>query len=573
MVTDKDGMATLKNLPAHDSINQGEYGDNNTPLCFIGIRVEHPDYRIVLKQPVRIHSAVGGRETVDIRAGETTSATVRMERKDAPRSVRIEKSPPNVPVSVAVTKPGTQAAKTDERPAKSGNQKAAKSEEKANKLINIDVTGVATDVDGKPVAGAKVRLVAVNGAYKLLATAASDKDGRYQFTDVSSPGTTLDVFGTKDGFGLAWHGMRYVLLEKERPATLERGSDSDHGFYSGEPVVLDLKFAKPQRLHGQILDETGAPVSGVELTIGGIDYLNTDGRPNHHNFREFGGLRFVPEEIRKTKTDDDGRFEFNGLPEETFVWLHVEPENHARQALYAALTDSGITAYRRAMNSRVSIRNGKQTSEPTYETKEFRVSPLKISVTSTRKQPFVVIESSGKPVVGIIVFASNGDRATGTSAFGKTNENGEVTLDLPPGEFRTSVRAPRDTKFVSTTGTATVLADGEPKTQTITMTDGCEVVLTAVDSESGEPVKGIGFWRGDGRRRRELQRHPSYISHDCKTNEKGEATAIVAPGTHEFGVGFSKLPKPYQRAGAGPGREVKCEPGQVIRVTFELRKD
>lgn len=574
--TDSNGMATLNNLPAHGTMNQGDYGNSSNALCFTGIRVKHPNYRIVLKQPVRIHSASGGTETVDLRAGETTSATVRMERKQSPRSVVAVPSAASAPGAGPAAKPSSRDAGTKASPEPPADSKTAKGENKGDQLVNIEVTGVATDAEGKPVAGASIRLVAVNDAYKLLATATSDKDGRYRFEKISSPGRTLDVFGTKDGFGLAWHGMRSVIPDQERPATLERGSVDDHAFYSGEPVMLDLKFTRPQRLHGQILNETGSPVSGVELTIAGIDYLNTEGRVSHHNFREFWGLQFVPEELWKAKTDDEGRFEFTRLPEETSVWLQVVSEKYARQALFAAITNSGITTYRRAKNSIHSIQNGKQTSSPVYETNEFQISPLMISLVGTRQQPFRVVDSSGKPVAGLTVFASNGDRATGTSAFGKTNESGEIILDLPPGDFRTSVRAPKDTKFVSTTGTVTVPADQKPQIQTITMMDGCEVVLIAVDADSGAPIKGIGFWLGDGSRQYELQRHPSYIDHECRTDENGEARAILAPGVHEIGVGLTVLPKPYQGAGSigsGSGREVKCEPGQIIRVTFELRKD
>lgn len=215
-----------------------------------------------------------------------TVCSTRFVAADSPVTEPVRSSRPTATASEELT------PQEDERAAAKPDEEEERETQDGELLL--DVSGVAKNASGNPVVGANVHLIAVNDKYKLLATALTDNEGRYSFLDIKSPGNTIDVFATAEGYGLAWHGMRFLKLDSQRPSWEKRGGPRDTGFFKGESIELDLQFLKPSRLHGQVLDENRRPVAGVNLEVSNIDYIKTEGRTSHANFREFWGLRFVP---------------------------------------------------------------------------------------------------------------------------------------------------------------------------------------------------------------------------------------------------------------------------------------
>lgn len=450
---------------------------------------------------------------------------------------------------------------------------------KENKRQVVTVSGTAKDIDGKPVVGAKVFLISVNDKDELLATTLSQNDGSYEFKDVAPPGKTVDVFATAEGYGLAWHGMRFVDTSVKRPEGLPRGDINDHNFYKDEPIVMNLEMLKPGRLHGQVLDEKGVPAAGVKIEVHNIDYIDTEGKTYHPNFREFWGLRFVANPIVAVTTDDNGRFELTGFPDETCVWLHVSHPNYAMQALYAAITEQQITEFRYTANSIVKIVNDRQVASPMYESRSVDVSPLKLTVEATRRLTVLVMDSDQKPVADIPVIARSGGQATGTSANGTTNKDGKVSLSLPPGDYKLYATGPRTTKYVTTPSEVSIAADQESVEHTIEIQAGCTLILEAVDADTGDPFEGVKFWEeqaAPSKGQLELQAHPSYVSNDLRTNKKGEVSAVVKPGRRAYGIadiGIAQEADGYATGSNFSLREnLDCISGETIRVTFRLKK-
>ena len=89
-----------------------------------------------------------------------------------------------------------------------------------------------------------------------------------------------------------------------------------HGFLAGDKIELNLTFAPAQRVQGRFVNAEGKPVAGVEVQLGKCDYVNTAGKEDHVNYREFWAqyqaAGVMPEQFL-TASDADGRFEFSSV--------------------------------------------------------------------------------------------------------------------------------------------------------------------------------------------------------------------------------------------------------------------
>ncbi|MCG8652685.1 MAG: hypothetical protein MI861_22790, partial [Pirellulales bacterium] len=562
--TDHNGQATITNLPTHLSWHSSDGNTDQPGGRFLGFHVQREGYRLVPQEPQRIISSSGVvQETVDMVPGGTATIRVRMER--------LGQKPP--PVKMTTTSKGAgQVA-----PTPAPKQPAAK--KKQEETIPITVSGVARNQQGQPVAGAQVHLLSFTATSRRLAQTTTDAQGRYQFKDIPLPiqrssqfidGGSINVYALAEGYGMTWHGKRSVLLEP-RPANLPIDEQST-SFYEGEAIEMDLEFLPQTKLHGQVVDTSGKPVAGVKITLGGLDYLDTEGKVYHANFREFWGLRFTEEKYRIATTDQQGNFEIAGLPDQTVGWVRVSHGSYADKALYAAMTDQKIKEYTYASNSMVTIRDGKQVRFPKYETKQVEICPLKIVLAGNQKATVEVVDRDKKAVSGIRVSASSGGRATGTFASAVTDKTGVATLELPPGQYRLVARPDRTSTYVTGYGELTIPADQTNVHKQLRLVSGCTLLLKAVDAESGDPIAGMSFWRdvkGKTGARTGLNSTPMYVDHPT-TGDDGVLKVVVEPGQRTIGAGWSNIPKPYR--GGGGGRKVLCKEGETLSLTFEMRR-
>lgn len=145
----------------------------------------------------------------------------------------------------------------------------------------ITVTGKAIDVDGKPIEGARIYLVAAQPGYKRLAETTSAADGSYKFEEVPLPIQrpqrnrdenygAFEVFGTAKGHALAWRPKKYFRPDLERNNSTPgnpRGEDLPTGYGTLDPIRLDLTFTAPQSFRGQLVDDHGKPLADTTLEI------------------------------------------------------------------------------------------------------------------------------------------------------------------------------------------------------------------------------------------------------------------------------------------------------------------
>jgi len=247
----------------------------------------------------------------------TASAAPTSSGGDAPQKAEVDR--------------GAKAADEAAGPARSAQTKAA-----------ITVVGRATDTDGKPVPGATISLVSTNGTHALLGTATTDRDGSYSFREArlpvsrpredAPPSGTFQVYGVAPGHGFAWHGMRFYQPQP-RPADWKVAGE-DYTLFQGEPLVMDLRFPASAALSGRIVDQARRPVPDARVRLGACDYLDTQGKESHPNFREFWAIQSAPAAMTTAKTDKEGHFRLEGLPTEAGFWIWVEYPEYSWQSFF-----------------------------------------------------------------------------------------------------------------------------------------------------------------------------------------------------------------------------------------------
>ena len=230
--------------------------------------------------------------------------------------------------------PGDRVFIAEEKIAPPAPTAEAKTENK-DYTFPISVSGRAMDLEGKPIAGAKIYLASLRVDWKRLAETTTDGQGRYEFRDVPLPierrttnnrrdGGAFEIFGQASGYGFAWRPQKYFYPQPNGD-TFIAGEDADMPvtFQVGEKIELDLKFPPPAKIRGRIVDDRGQPIPNAELAIRSCEPIRPDGYPTPEIFhiiwsnREFQSpneRETVPPEIKIRKTDADGRFEFTGLP-------------------------------------------------------------------------------------------------------------------------------------------------------------------------------------------------------------------------------------------------------------------
>jgi RNA polymerase sigma factor (sigma-70 family) len=261
------------------------------------------------------------------------------------------------------------------------------------------ITGRVLAPDGKPVAGARVAVVARPQTLtidpkewtrnEVLGSAKADAEGRFR---VDFPRITPE----RDYLALVVGATGWAL----------GGKDSDTGL-TGEEETITLE---PERIfRGRFVDLQGQPIRGVRVRVSWSGTLPYD------------TVGEAPPWPGPVTTDEQGRFTLRGLGLGNEIVLEASTDHHARQTF------------------RIDPRDVAKTSEQT-----FALSPAQvIEVRVTRAE-------DGKPVPGArvnVVSLSRSNRSQGGHETGaRTNEQGLaqlnpwigdsfwITASPPPGE-------------------------------------------------------------------------------------------------------------------------------------------
>ena len=433
----------------------------------------------------------------------------------------------------------------------------------------ITVRGRGTDSEGKPVAGATIYLVSTNGTDALLGTTNTDRDGAYTFRNARLPVSrtrddtplagTFQVYGTAPGFGFAWHGMR-SYEPRRRPADGKVAGD-DYTLFGDDPKVMDLRFPPSATLSGHVLDETDRPVADARMRIGSCDYLDTEGKESHVNFRAFWAIHALSGALTTTKTGPDGRFHLDGLPREAGFRIFVEHPNYAWMDLYAATTNRPESAFE---FPRQMIAGHER---PPVET-----GPLKITLQSTRHIAVrTIFADSGRPAPKVSV--SMGRLPAGTSAYGISDADGRILLRLPPGEYE-GVADPSEGGAPCVRTRLALQVKDRPAEQSfeVRVKPGCILILEVIDARTGKGVPGAEFHcepDGQAGSRVKVQSRSGFIDNP-RSDADGRLRAVVEPGERTYMVGHIPESTGYRQQ--YPTRRVTLPAGGTVTVRFELRQ-
>ncbi len=460
-------------------------------------------------------------------------------------------------------KPSTPHAKEDKAPEQKAEQAKDDKEkdEPGIRYQDFSVSGRAVDQDGKPVSGATIFLVSTNTSpARLLDTVTTDKDGQYAFKDAKLPyrvkknddekeAGSFHVFGKCPGRAFTWGGLKSLLIDprfKDEPSKAVNAVPPNTGktyYFPGDRIEMGLEFAAPKKIAGRIVDEKGEPIAGVKLRLGNCDYVNTAGKAEHVNSREFWGMNqaadIMPEAVC-AMTDAKGRFEFPFGSSGRFCWLLLEHPDYAGMSLYTS------------------------TAEKTPETHDEGHPVLKLPLNLTLHSIRVIkvqvrSKQDDKPLAGIRVEGYQ-QRASGNFSHGTSDKEGNVTLKLPPGKYRLLGSPSRESDYARTYEDLTVNEAPAEQSIILRQQEGCVLILKAIDSATGKGVPKVTFWYEKEKGSRwGVQSSTVYIDNPV-TNDKGELRAVVQPGEGRYGIGFGPLPDGYE-----------CEkPGGFVWRPWEL---
>jgi RNA polymerase sigma factor (sigma-70 family) len=453
-------------------------------------------------------------------------------------------------------------AESQRPPVKAGPQ------EPKPETFPVTVSGKAFDKAGKPVSGATVHLLSLNaslasagppGRDTVAATVSTDEHGEYEFIDIAFPMVRprkheplvgmIDVFATAPGYGFTWASRR-VFHTTPRP----EGQAGGGSFHLNEPMVLNLTFPPAGRLRGRIVDEADKPVPGME-----IELVSAERRQGV----DFDRFRCLPAAISRAASDAEGRFGWDGLPlNATFrVWLKHPEFAHAE--LYATPSDAPAPV---------------KHIPSTVWTGDIDLTFVRPGRVVTR----AVAADTGTPLAGVVTSAWNSVRDLNVSASGKTDDDGKVSLRLPPGTYRLNARPHYDSRFVPTDRELTVGADPEQQAE-VRVRLGGVVILEAVDADTGKPVPGVPFHvRDEQSDWRPVQNSPAAVMNPF-TDAQGNLRVTDYPGKRSYRISnqagegtrkpFQTVPDPTDPAETEPGvKQVELQEGKTLTLRFKLRR-
>jgi RNA polymerase sigma factor (sigma-70 family) len=464
------------------------------------------------------------------------------------------------PTAAKSEKPSQPLSKNPDKPLVADQKPAAKPKQETQP---ITVSGQATD-QGKPIEGATIYLVSTNEIDAALGSTTTDNQGRYVFRAAELPirngAGAFEVYGTAPGHGFAWHGMRFFHASPRRPGNPVTIPE-DLDLYLNEPLVMNLAFTRAARLKGRVVDEFGKPVESVKVHLGSCDYLDTQGKEKANHYRSFGAMHLAPASLTTVVSDQGGRFEFAGLPQEVFFYVLVDHPEFAHVRLFAATTQ-------RPLPDRIPDLEREGQDSPPIATGELNLtlfSPRRVLVQALHAD-------TGKPAPKVKVWVGSSRGDVGSSARGTTDAKGRVALRLPPGEYQVVADPPGDTDYVRTTDKLTVAKAHAEQTLAVQVKPGCVVLFEVTDADTGKGFPKVqilqkrpdwhGWNKGDGLAR---------VWPD--TDDTGKLRVVLRPGKARFAVGRPWRLDRYQPAKVMETDWVDLPAGKTVTIPFKLNKE
>jgi beta-lactamase regulating signal transducer with metallopeptidase domain/protocatechuate 3,4-dioxygenase beta subunit len=478
------------------------------------------------------------------------------------------------PAPAATTKPARDEQKTvtpaavAPAPEKSP---VARPEESLPKTYThpITVSGRALNPAGKPISGARMYLASLRADSKRIAETTTDAEGRYEFHKVPLPIErantvsgqdmgSFQVFGQAEGLGFAWRPQKWFFLQP-KPANItyepEQRDPPSH-YEAKDTIVLDLNFSPPARLSGTIVDDRGNPLADVRLEIRDCESLSIvdDIRPGW-TFATLNQRDSAPPSMKIRTTDAQGRFEFTGLPVDCRFRIDLRAKGFPSRWVYAATT---------------------RAPQPDHDGSAVLTGDVKVTLATPLDVPVkIVFGDTGEPAPKVAVSAAAGLGNT----LQTTDNQGRVTLRIPPGRYRTQYLPARGTPYLVTEGDIVVGAKPPAEPVVATLRPAGVIEVTVLDAETGAGIPDVDLWRQTGPnggrevlffRSWEVATRIAWVERP-RTDARGKLRALVEPGTHRLGVGFQAYPLSHEVVESA-GQEVECRAGKPVQLKFTMRK-
>lgn len=479
-------------------------------------------------------------------------------------------------------------------------QAQAKPEEKAKPALEtrpLSVSGKVSDKDGKPIKGATIYLLALNGGVfsigprgqvehgqnELVATATTDEQGRYTFRETKLPVVPnqadrpmmaiFQVLGTASGYALSWDSRKFS--DEARPAVppgVEANPASqDNVAYLNEVVPIDLTFHPATQIQGRIVDEAGKPMQQVKVNILRVVSL-TDHQPRTPSVgRAAGETTLLPESVRAVFSNKDGRFQLKDIPADAMAILLVEYPNYAPVYVNASSVQEPIPESKQ------------QYFEEKRKLWRFTTGDLSLTLAASRKVTLRAVSSDAKPVANVQIFINRIKQPPNIFASGQTDNEGHLTFSLPPGEYEVDATTPKRTDLIPTIQTVTIAKEPAEQGAEVRIKKGCVVILEVVDEVTRKGVPDVSFLGENvGPNGSITNTHPISMGSllHAVTDANGKVRAFLPPGKWRFNVNRSRPVPGYwtNSQGFDPARESRQGPsielteGQTQTLQFEVRK-
>jgi hypothetical protein len=462
-----------------------------------------------------------------------------------------------------------------------GNPPAKKFAKRPTYKHPITVTGQAIDEQGKPIPDAKIYMASKLVAWRRIVSTTTDANGRYEFRDVELPIDTakseldqdkgaFEVFGEASGYGFAWRPTKRFYPQGQPNGQPEPGIDDPAGFKATDQIALDLKFPPPSQLSGRIVDELGKPIANTRLTI---RYCSTTPAAGYGPGREFKVMKpanelesmndedSVPPSMRMRTTDADGRFNFTQLPKDCRFRIAISPEHFAGRGIWAATRDD------------LRDDNGNAILSGDFVVEFFHPRDVLVQV---------VYGDTGQPARKVLV---QGD-SVGAHWSETSDDEGRVTLHLPPGEYRLQLVPERGTPYL-VTDTDFLVAASASEPIIARLRAAAVVEITVVDADTGTGVPDVDVWRevkvpaNQNKPAQTYRETPYFRSWEVatriahvdrpRTDENGKLRMLFEARPQRIGVANKWQPRGYEVV-EQDGREIVCSAGETVQVTFHLRK-
>ena len=440
----------------------------------------------------------------------------------------------------------------------------------------ITVTGKAIGMDGKPIAGAQIYLASVRNDQKLIAETKTDEKGEYSFINVKLPvlqpkragqsaSGVFEVFGQAKGYGFAWRGQRWFYPDGV-PDFGNRGGE-ERRFGPEKPIVQDLHFDEPAPLSGLIMDENDKPIANASVVLFNAEPVSDSGFDTAQEFLvvqddAFTALylsKVTPGEMRRTFTDETGRFVFSQAPKNTGFRIFVKAAGFANRGLFAST--AAKKKFRFGDDDLKIHRDG-----------------MKLVFQGVKRCPVSVLYGdTGKPAKNVMV--ELGNKLANHS--GVTNADGKAELRLPPGEYRVSYLTEFGTAYISRHSRDSIMNHtipiGDAEAELVIRLEAAgRVEIEVVDAHIGRPIKGADVSVAEGDFKRDYMwrswKPPNISMVDRpRSDEDGKMTVFLKPGTYTIEAGNEHTPLKYTSAGSAQEITIKASETKSLQLKMKRR--